>query len=186
MATPILNTSVLENFSILFVIIFLFSIIYGLLELVKIFGENKKNLHAIIALAVTIIAVMTPDLLRMIKMILPWVALMILFFFFLFAIPLFMGLKRDEILVFMGGKKKLGAVGWVLGAMIFLIVYSLSSLYGERLLKGDLEGGNASINVTGQSEFKTNILKTLTHPAILGLFVLLLISMLTINYLTKD
>jgi DMSO reductase anchor subunit len=187
MATPI-GTALLDKFAVVFIAIFIFAIVYGLLELVKIFGPGKKNLHAIIAMMIALMAILSSDMVYMIKTMLPWISLMIVFFFFLHAIPMFMGMKQDEVVVFMGGKKRLAAVGWVLGAMIFLVLYSLSNLWGERLLQGDIGNGtNVSMNGTGAgSDFKSNLFSVAFNPKVLGLFIFMLIATLTVNFLTKD
>jgi len=187
MATP-LNLGLLDNFSVIFIILLLFAILYGLLELVKIFGEGKHNLNAIISLMITIIAAMSPDLVKMLKLMLPWIAMMIVFFFFLFAIPMFMGMTKTDITTFMGGKKRIGTVGWVFGAMIFLIIYSMGNMFGEKLLVGDVSDSNSSVSVNASSSsgFQSNVFKTVFNPKIIGLFFILLLSMLAITYLTKD
>ncbi|RLE42756.1 hypothetical protein DRJ48_02820 [Candidatus Woesearchaeota archaeon] len=186
MANPI-NVALLDKFSVIFIAIFLFAIVFGILELVKLFGSDKKNLHAIIAAIIALIAIINQDMTAMVKMWLPWIALMIVFFFFMFAIPLFMGLKRDEILTAIGGPKRLSAVWWVLGAMIFLVVYSLGNLYGEGLLHGEVSGANVTqVNVTAGESFKGNVFNTVFNPKVLGLFFLMLLVMLAITYLTRD
>ena len=187
MATPIGFTYLLDKFSVVFIMIFLFAILFGLLEVISIFGKERKNLHAAIAAAITLISILTPALLTFIKTMLPWISLMIVFFFFLHAIPMFMGLKQDEVLVFMGGAKKLGAIGWVLGAMIFLVVYTLGGLYGEQHRQEIFEGNEtvANINETGAT-FQAQVFKIIYNPKIVGLFVVLLIAMLAITYLTRE
>ncbi len=187
MATP-LNLGLLDKFSVIFIILFLFAILYGLLELVKVFGEGKHNLNAIIALMVTLIAAMTPDLVKMLKLMLPWIAMMIVFFFFLFAIPMFMGMTKTDITTFMGGTRRIGTVGWVFGAMIFLIIYSMGNIFGEKLLVGDVSNSNSSssVNASATSNFQSNVFKTVFNPKIIGMFFILLLSMLAVTYLTKD
>jgi len=185
MATP-LNLLILDKFSVIFIFIFLWAVIFGLLEVVNLFGSDKRNLHAIIAFVVALIAAITPDLVQMIKVILPWTSLMIVFFFFLFAIPLFMGLGRDEILTFMGGKKKIAVVGWVLGALIFLILYSLSQIHGDELLNyGESGEINASAGNSTAQGFQANLFKTVFNSKIIGLLLFMIIAVLTITYLTR-
>ena len=187
MATPI-STALLDKFAIIFIAIFLFAVIYGVLEVVHLFGQDKKNLNAAIAAMVAILAILSPDLISMLKTMLPWISMMIVFFFFLHAVPMFMGIKQEEVLTFMGGKKRLTTVAWVLGAMIFLVIYSMGNMYGERLLKGDVSNGtNVSTNTTVHSGgFYGNIFSIAFNPKVLGLFIFMLIAGLTINFLTKD
>jgi len=187
MATPI-STALLDKFAVIFIAIFLFAVIYGVLEVVHLLGNDKKNLNAAIAAMVAILAILSPDLITMLKTMLPWISMMIVFFFFLHAVPMFMGIKQEEVLTFMGGKKRLTTVAWVLGAMIFLVIYSMGNMYGERLLKGEVGNGtNVSTNTTANSGgFFGNVFSIAFNPKVLGLFMFMLIAGLTINFLTKD
>ena len=57
---------------------------------------------------------------------------------------MFMGMKQEQVLRFMGGKRQIGTVGWVMGALVFLVLYSMSNMYGDRLARGDVDGDNLS------------------------------------------
>jgi hypothetical protein len=184
MATP-LSLGILENFSVIFIFIFIWAVLFGIFEIINIFGDGKRNLNAIVAFVVALIAAITPDFVFIIKTILPWTSLMIVFFFFLFAIPLFMGLGKDDVLTFLGGKKKIAVVGWVLGAMIFLILYSLSQIHGDELLNyGDTGEFIEAENGTATG-FQENLFKTVFNPQIIGLFMFMIIAVLAITYLSR-
>ena len=188
MATPI-STALLDRFAVIFIVIFLFAILFGLLEVVHLFGENKKNLHAAIAAMIAILAILSSDLIFMIKTMLPWISLMIVFFFFMHAIPMFMGLKQSEIITFMGGQKRIATVGWVFGAMLFIILYALGTMYGNPLLNEDVDGaGNSSVNATasGDNAFFGNAFSIIFNAKVIGLFVFMLIATLAIQFLTRD
>ena len=72
--------------------------------------------------------------------------------------------------------------------MIFLIIYSMGNIFGEKLLVGDVSNSNSSssVNASATSNFQSNVFKTVFNPKIIGMFFILLLSMLAVTYLTKD
>ncbi len=186
MATPI-STALLDRFAVIFIVIFLFAILYGLLEVVHLFGDDKKNLHAAIAAMIALLAILSADLIFMIKTMLPWISLMIVFFFFMHAIPMFMGLKQDEIITFMGGQKRIATVGWVFGAMLFIVLYALGTMYGNPLLNEDTSGNyTGNETASGDNAFFGNAFSIVFNAKVIGLFVFMLIATLAIQFLTRD
>ena len=50
-----LDIGLIENFGVIFVILLVFLILFGLLEYMKAFGEGRRGLHALIALVVALL-----------------------------------------------------------------------------------------------------------------------------------
>ncbi len=189
MAIP-LGLGLLEKFSIVFLALMIFAITYGVLSVSNIF-KGAKNLYGIIALGVTFLALINSDFVRMLQMILPWIAMMVLFFFFMFFILHFLGLDTDLILTAMGGEKKMSVLWWVFGALIFLVIWSLGNIMGPRYLSQSPDISNvtevSAVNATtSTNSFHRNLTNILFHPAILGFAVILIIAMMALMMLTRD
>ncbi len=190
MAIP-LGLGLIDKFSVVFLALMIFAITYGVLSVSNIF-KGAKNLYGIIALGVTFLALINSDFVRMLLMILPWIAMMILFFFFMFFILHFLGMDTDLILTVMGGEKKMSTLWWVFGALIFLVVWSLGSIMGQRYLEqgpgvSDVTEISPAMNATtATNSFHQNLTNILFHPAVLGFAVILIIAMMALLMLTRD
>jgi len=68
-----LDLTVLRYFSIIFTFILAFVIVYGFLEVFKMFGSDRKGLHAWVALAMAFLVVLTSSVVNVIKFALPWI-----------------------------------------------------------------------------------------------------------------
>jgi hypothetical protein len=198
MASPI-STSLLENFSVVFTFLLIFALSYGALEVSKVF-KDKKNIQATIAIAITFIAIINSSFVRIVNMILPWAALILVFFFFLFFILQFMGVGQADILKAMGGDNFNGrqVFWWVFAALIFLLIWALGSSMGQDYLE-DGTGVNGSVKVsevgneladnyddTATDSWGNNIGGIIFNKHVLGLFFLILIGVFAIANLTRD
>ena len=191
MAVP-LGIGLIDKFSIVFLALMIFAITYGVLSISNIF-KGAKNLYGLIALAVTFLALINSDFVHMLIMILPWIAMMILFFFFMFFILQFLGMDNDLILKVMGGENKMSTIWWVFGALIFLVIWSMSSMMGQRFLEHSSPNEITSVNSTNQvasststNSFHKELTNILFNPAILGFMVVLVIAMMALMMLTRD
>ena len=85
-----LDIGLLEHFGVIFVILLVFLIVFALLEYIKPFGEEKKGLHAIIALVVALLFLVSKIATNMVKMMVPWFMVLAIFLFFtMFLIRMF-------------------------------------------------------------------------------------------------
>lgn len=142
-----MDLSLFEHFSVVFVFLMVFVIVYGFLSAVKIFkGQGgEKGLYAIIALAVAFLLSMTKDAFSVIVTMTPWFTVLIIFLFLIFFVVRMWAGDDDE--MFKSLIKK-GNVYWILIIVFILIlVVSLSSTFGQRMLDNNpqvqaLPGGN--------------------------------------------
>jgi len=199
MAIP-LGQNLITSFSPIFIFIFVFAIIFGVLQASKIFKE-AKNLYGIIAFILAILAIVNSDFVKMLTMILPWIAMMVIFFFLMFFILMFLGMDNNLILQVMGGPTKASTFWWVFGAVIFLVVWSLGSIMGQRYLEsgtGLVGDDNSTLQdyqnnvdsseraTTATNNFQGNLTNILFHPAVLGMALILIIAMMALIMLTRD
>ena len=190
MANPF-SINFLDRFSVVFVMIFVFALVFGVLEVTGLFGKDKKNIHAIIALMMAIFAALTPSFVIMIKVALPWLSFMLIFFFFFVFFGSFLGFDKEEgIQAFLGGQKKTSALIWVLVGLIIIVIVGVTSIGGQDLLE---EGDHNSSNATGISgqdvdsaDYYDNVWNTLFNPTVAGVIMFLLIGVFTVMLLTRD
>jgi len=91
-----LDVTLLENFGVLFVVLLIFLILFGLLEYIKAFGKDKKGLHAIIALVVALLFLVSKTASSMVQLMVPWFMVIVIFLFFtMFLIRMFGRTEAD-------------------------------------------------------------------------------------------
>ncbi len=205
-----LDVGLLEHFSVIFVVLVVFVIVFGLLEYIKAFGSDKKGLHAIIAFVVALLFLVSKAASTMVTFMVPWFLVLILFVFFsMFVIRMF-GLGE-------GDMKKLIADPnvhpWIIIFIVLILVFGLASVFGQSLLEsggGELEevepGYDYNVSSaefgsqppaqtrpaepetlsTTTSSFSTNLLNTLRHPKVLGVFFVFLVGLFAMLFLTKS
>ncbi len=167
---------------------------FGILQVVKIFGEKSQNLNAIIGFCIALFLTFADKPRLIVNGMIPWFALMFVFgLFLLTAMRFIFGSEAGDsmLLSMLGGKT--GAGWWVgVGAIIILIV-GISSVIGDPLADSgenattDASTGNSdgSSGSTATDDYRTNVLNTLYHPKLLGAVVLLLIALFAILLITR-
>ncbi|MFH1398718.1 MAG: hypothetical protein ABIG95_01245 [Candidatus Woesearchaeota archaeon] len=184
MAT-ILDLTLLKHFVPVFSIILIFAITYGVLQFVKVFGGENKNLHAIIALMVALFFVFSGDAMLFVQKILPVFVIMIIFI-----MVLLMGLRfafgvegGDQMLLKVFGDS---AGTWVVIAVVLIFLITLGTLLAPRQLprSGELTSAN-STSRTDTTNWETNVVNLVYHPMFVGMIAVLVIMALAIKLLTK-
>ncbi|MFH1589517.1 MAG: hypothetical protein ABIB43_03040 [archaeon] len=189
-----MDIGILSNFSIIFVFLLIFAVMFAVLEKSSPFGKDKKGLHGIIALAIAFLIIISDVAVSMINVLTPWfVVLFIFIFFVLFALRMFGASESDTIALI----KSRQFFPYLIIIIVLIVIGALSSTFGQQLLEkgtgidgediepgivlpGDIEGGS-----TKTTSFGENVLNTLIHPKVLGLIAIMLIGLFTIVFLTK-
>ena len=78
-----LDIGILENFSIVFVFLLIFTIVYAILEYSSPFGKGKKGLHGIISLAVAFLIIISKPAVLLVTYLTPWFIVLFMFIFFM-------------------------------------------------------------------------------------------------------
>ena len=193
MATPLDGISTVLGATLpFFVAIFVWVVMYALLEKTKVVSDNK-NRNSIIALVAAVLVIALPDITRLIILVVPW-------FFFLF---LFMMLVATGFLFVSGGTsfdglfQSLGGQGGKGVTWIFIVIggiilaFAAASVYGDTLLEYTEPGtGNVTspngLPPTDTDSFRENLGATLFNPAIIGLAVFFIIATFAIIFLTQE
>ena len=73
-----LDTGLLSYFSVIFPALLVFVIVYALLEKTKLLGENKA-IHAIAAIAIALMLMLSRNIMNVINYMAPWFVLLFVF-----------------------------------------------------------------------------------------------------------
>jgi len=186
-------TGLLGVFMPFFTAIFVFAVMFALLEKTKIFGEKQeKGRMAIISIVVAFMVLAIPQMTRLILTIIPW-----FFFVFLFIVLVDVGF------IFIGGEGKGensifgvlqrdGAAWFFIVICAIIVALAAGHVFGQSLLPLTNSGSNTSVTTnttstnTASNSFQQNLGATLFNPAIIGMFCFLIIATFAILFLSNS
>ena len=190
-----LDIGLLENFGVIFVILLVFLLVFGLLEYFKAFGEARKGLHALLAFVIALLFLVSKVASRMVSMMVPWFMVIAIFIFFtLFLVRIF-GVEESSIKKLAGNKD---VYPWLIVFAMLILLLSLGNAFGQSLLEsgegvqtptnysqgsGGLQPAQPGTRSTTTSSFTTNLLNTLRHPKVMGLLFVSLVGMFALIFL---
>jgi hypothetical protein len=196
MAT-ILDVGVLQNFSIIFAMVLVIAIVYGLLQFTNAF-HGSKGLHILIAFIVGLMLIMMPDVTKAISVMIPWFTLLFIFLVFLIMAYKIFGATDADI----HGVLQDRTLIWVIIIIAIVIaISSFSTVYGQRLLTQTVPGAPSEApaapaqgtsgavtagGTTASGSFSGNLAATFFHPKILGMLFLFLVAVFTIAILAME
>lgn len=191
-----LDVSILSNFISVFTMLLVFVIVFGVSEVMNLFGEGKKGLRAMVALAVSFIVLFSKGIMVVIQTFTPWFVLLVLvIFFMLFAVRMF-GVGEKEIKAEI--MKDSTITTWIIILVVTMVLFSLGTGLGQTSLEQTRSGGtesgsggaitvnNQSAGSVSSSDFSQNLYNTIYHPKILGLILIMLIAVIAILFLTAS
>ena len=182
-----LELGLLNYFAVIFPALLVFVIVFAIFEKFKLIGESK-TVHAIIAIALAFIVMLSPAILTIINFISPWFVLLFIFVILLLMVYKIMGASDEAITDFIQTDN---AVKWFIFAIgIIIIIAGISHVYGQQLLPVTTEDGEpietAAEVSTEIGEFKGNVAAIFFHPKVIGLIFIMLVAVFTISLLTRD
>ncbi|MBN1157207.1 hypothetical protein JXA85_06295 [Candidatus Woesearchaeota archaeon] len=190
MASP-LDVSLLKPFSIIFSMLLVYAIVYGLLSYSKLFGE-KNSLHAIIALAAAVMVLVSPSLGAVIRIMTPWFA--VLFIFLVMMLVFYRIMGAPENYFFDALKKNKEISTWIMIISFTVLASTLGYVYfggtsdTSTQTVVHAEGGNVSLEVQGDVSGRGTgtVMATIFHPKVLGMIVLLLVGVFSVTLLASS
>jgi len=160
-------------YRVIFPLILIAVVTYGLLSKIELFGDNK-SVNITIAAMVAFIVVSATEAIEFMIMFMQFMAVAGTIMLFLLLIFLFGGVKIETIGEVLQQPLAYGAVITITVIMIFIVASATVPQIGQ-VTEGELEG----TSVTDKA------LKTLFHPTILGLIVLFSIFVVTVYMITR-
>lgn len=144
MATP-LDLGLLNIFTPLFVFILVFTIVYGVLIKVKLFGSQPLN--ATIAFIVAMLTILMQEGQALINFMTPWFVIFLVIVIFIFIIFLFMGVKEESLIALVTTN---GAViTTVITVIVIIFFLAISQIFGPLSIKSGLLGSIFNVKVLG-------------------------------------
>lgn len=187
MAT-VLDTSLLSYFEFIFPFLLVLVLVYALLVKIKFFKGN--NIPMFLAFLMAVIFSFSTIARETINTAAPW--LVLLFFFIVITMVSYMalGATSDDIRGVLTGGNYSWINIWVITILLIIVLGSLSAVVARH---GGIGEGTEAVPInqtTGEpvaaSEQESDFWQSLFHPKVLGLVFILLVSMFTIQRLTKE
>ncbi len=179
MAT-LLDTSLLQFISPIFSFIFIFTLMYAVMDKFKLVGDNK-GIHAAIALSIAVVFLFAKDAVRFVNFITPWFIIMLVVGLFLTTFFVFFGVKNETI-----GEKVMSdpRVYWTVIVLSIIILFiSIGQVFGSDL---SADSGAKSISEReGVSDATGEGFSSIVHPRVLGALFLLIIAAFAIRLISE-
>jgi hypothetical protein len=173
MAT-LLDASLLNGFSAIFAFILVFAMLYGLITFTKVF-KLSNGLASLVAFCLAILTVMSPTVVKVIKVITPWY---VLFMFIL-------------LLIIIGTYMVGGSLDKVAHTRAYVITIVTISVFiflaglGQVFLGSALSGPQTAIDINGNEVpvARPYFLDIILDPKIIGIFCLLIVCGMTMFFM---
>jgi cytosine/uracil/thiamine/allantoin permease len=183
MATP-LDVGLLQKFDVIFPFIFVLVIVYALLTRTEWFKE-KQFIALVIAFVLGVMTLFSSVAIKTLNRMAPWFILLVIFAILLLLAYSALGIKEESIMKLLTGSEHSETIAWwVIALMLIIGLGSLASVVSEEVGFGKLRTGENATIPTGEQE-TFGFWATLFHPKVLGMILILLIAMFTINKLAK-
>jgi len=179
MVTP-LDIGLLQKFNVIFPFLFILVLVYAILSRTEWFKE-KQAMAFIIAFILAIMTLLSRIAVRTINLMAPWFVLLFLFGILVLMAYMTFGITEETITEVL--TKSIYAkefAYWVLTLVLIIGLGSLSYVISTEEGWGEL-GGKEIID----GEETIGFFATITHPKVLGMVLLLLIAMFTMNKLLQ-
>ena len=184
MAT-VFDISLLQSFDVVFAALFVFALVYAILHKTKALGDSLA-INAIVAVAISFLVLLSDTIVKMLKFIIPWFAITIIFFVLLLLIFMIFGAEKGDILTRL---KADTTISWVIiGIGIVIMVAAFANVLGQKFTEASFQQGaavNATTGGVASGNFQQNITATLFHPKVLALIVLFVIAIFAVALLTS-
>lgn len=178
-----LDIGLLQHFSFLFPVFFVFVVVYGILERFKILGDNR-GIHAMVALALAGIILFSKNALSIVTILSPWFIIFIIFLLFVFLLFMMFGVKEDT---FLETIKENKLAHW---SIIVVALFMLLAAVGKTFFAasgGSTSGiGQAFVAGTTASVGEAAFWLTLFHPKVLGVVFVMLVAMFAVRLLSGN
>jgi len=179
MAT-IMDLGLIEYFVPFIVFIFVFILIWAMLKKLNFFPGND-GAHLLIALTLSLLFILVPELTNIVSLATPWFIILIIFLFMIILIFLFMGAKPESVANIFGGS---GApnqvVMWTILILSFAIMgYAFMQVYGE-----EVHNLTAGESTDDSGDLMQSIGQIVFTPKVMGMFFLLVMAALIIRFVS--
>lgn len=185
MATPI--DLLAGKFSFIFPFLLVFAVIYALLGKTKALGDNK-GVQGIVSFVVAIMFLASNIVRQTLSTMIPWIVLIVFFGVFVMMGYMMFGFGEKDIMKVFAADSQYSYVTW--WVVTLFIIAGLGSLFYVLAQEGGVgkTGGSETVELNADgtpAEQESAFWDTLVHPKVLGMILILLIGMFTIQRLAK-
>ncbi|MBS3107704.1 hypothetical protein J4468_02205 [Candidatus Woesearchaeota archaeon] len=174
MAT-VLDVGLLKFFSPIITFVFIFGLMYGVMQKTKILGGNK-GLDGIAAVTIALLFIIMPGASKLVEVATPWFILLLMFVVIAMLFFLMLGVKPDIISEFAQESTNV----WLIMIMLFIIGgIAITQVFGEDIRN------LTSPDDSGNQTFGSTIGKILFDPRVLGAFLILAIAAQAVRLISK-
>jgi len=187
MAT-ILDIGALQHFSGVFPFLLVLVLVYAILTRIEFFKE-KHGIAAIIAVILALLTATSRIATKTINIMSPWLVLFLIFGIILLIVFMAFGVKEDTITKIITGKEWGSTFFiWILTIILIITIGSLISVINEEKSFVSLREGENTTTIAEKGGLvgESGFWKTIFHPKVLGMAVVLLVAYFTISKLSKE
>ena len=200
-----LDLTLMDQFSSIFVVIFVFAILYAIFEWTKFLGAENKNIRAILAFTLAVLTLFSPEVINLFMVMGPLFVIVFIFIVFLIMLLKMFGATDADFTKAIQSKDKV-VINWVVTIAILILIIAIGKSYGqdtlvltnedaERVTSSDddyssgssidlTEGTSSSSSSSDGDSFDSNVAQALFHPKVLGMILTLIICTFTLMLLT--
>ena len=185
MATP-LDIGILKQLGIIFPLLFVFIVVYAILIKTDYFKDNK-GLASLLGIVLAIMVLFSPIVRETVNRIAPWFVLLFIFIIFTLIAIMIFGTTESDIMDVVKGGKYTFIIYWVVALVLIITVGSLTSVLSEQGGIGNTADSYSEDIAVGDGGGQTSeFWKTLAHPKVLGMILVLMIASFTVRYMTRQ
>jgi hypothetical protein len=177
-----LDLSLLNYFSNIFVILFIFAASYAILTFRGPFGENK-GVNALISATLALIFIFSQDAIEVIKETVPWFIVMLVILMLVLLVTSSIGATMDPSIM-----KNMSVYILIIG--IIILVINLSHRVGQNVgpyLSNETTNTNVfpatGTGDVGSESYAQNFGATLFHPKVLALMLIIVIAVFSVLWI---
>lgn len=183
MAT-ILDVGLVQYFQVIYPVLFVFALVFALLQKTKALGDKAVAVNLIIASMVSFIIILSDSAVKLLNFMIPWFVVAFIFFVLLLLIYQIFG--ADEKLLKDTLMKDKSIVWVIIGIAIVIMIAGFANVFGQSLVEQAGAGGEiVTEGGVATGDFQQNIYATLFHPKVLGLIILFVIAIAAVALLSS-
>lgn len=179
-----LDIGLVGFFDTIFAVILVWTIVFAIFQKTKAVSE-AIGINSVIAVAISFLVLISPNLVKVIKFAVPWFAILILFVVLILLLFQIFGFSDLTTAV------NDTTIRWTLiGLSLVIVIAAMGNVFGQQLLE-QVPGGAVSVagapagegQVAGP-EWEQNVYATLFHPKVIGMIILFLVAIFAIVFLS--
>ena len=175
MAT-ILDIGILEYFTPVFVFLFIFAVLYAILDKTGLLGDNKA-LKSLVAFTLSLMFVLTQNLMKLVTVMTPWFVVLVIAALFIMLFFMFVGAKAEDVSKVFTEKT---TVWIILVVMLIIFSYAMTQVYGTDIHSIYGEAGQEESGTLNEA-----VGRILFHPKMLGVVLILVIAAQAIRLIAQ-